>query len=400
MKTSTMNRTFKTKARLTSNDYQVLKIVLVLLPFFKPQMFNYISVLNTTFQYLQLLDCALIGVFYLKKNRFSKFVLALTAYRIYMLIYTYYAIGSVSLTCLYRSATILGLAMCVEMMCKKSAINTLRGIYILLIIPLIVNLVCCIFGWSIIYASVHYYFLGMRTRFTDSSIPALLTALLISQLEHKTIITKKSITTFCIVLAQLVLQWVGTGLFLVTVFSIIVFLLQKKSYKLFNCYIVIFSSIALNIAIVFFKIQTRFSYIIETFLHKSTTFTGRTAIWERVIERIKENILWGHGEVGNGGIISVSWQTTRQIPAHNGLLQLLFDGGIIGTFFLAVVFIITINDLYKFKKSFFSVLITVGIAVTCLGMITEVLNYYVYFYLVLILGSNIKYIVSQEYRRR
>lgn len=310
--------------------------------------------------------------------------------------YTYSATGSLSSSCLYRSVIILGVAMYVEMSCKKDAINTLHGIYILLIIPLVINLIFCIFNWSIIYSSTHYYFLGMRTRFTDSSIPALMVAFMLSWLEHKSIITKRSITTLCIIVAQLILQRVATGVFLVAVFCIILFIFQKRSYELFNGYIATSAAIALNIAIVFFQIQTKFSYIIEDILHKSTTFTGRTAIWERVIERIKGNVIWGHGEVGNGGIISLSWQKMRLVPAHNGLLQLMYDGGIMGTLFLVLVFIVVMNILHKYKRSFCGFLVTCGIVVTCIGLITEILNYYIYFYLVLIIGANIKYIVNQE----
>ena len=80
-------------------------------------------------------------------------------------------------------------------------------------------------------------------------------------------------------------------------------------------------------------------------LGKDSTLTGRTELWDSVVDKIEHRPLLGYGFgafwLGLDGDSAFVWFETRWDPthAHNGILDLMLDAGLAGTLLYALIFI-------------------------------------------------------------
>ncbi|WP_313811131.1 O-antigen ligase family protein [Glutamicibacter sp.] len=101
--------------------------------------------------------------------------------------------------------------------------------------------------------------------------------------------------------------------------------------------------IVIDIGIVFFHIQDRWSDFIENVLNRSTDLTGRTRIWGLVMDRIEESPIWGTGVqlAENNGLTQYN---ANFVHAHNGELDIIFQGGFVAFIpFVVMILMATIR---------------------------------------------------------
>lgn len=93
---------------------------------------------------------------------------------------------------------------------------------------------------------------------------------------------------------------------------------------------------AFFIFIIIFSVQQYFSFFIVDILGKDITFTGRTYVWEKVLNLIQEKPIIGYGWNSSldevQGILSWEEYTTVQ-HAHNFILNIAYKSGIIASVF-------------------------------------------------------------------
>lgn len=77
--------------------------------------------------------------------------------------------------------------------------------------------------------------------------------------------------------------------------------------------------------------------LITEFTRKSATFSGRIPVWAAAVEKISDNLLFGYGRVPE----NVHLLNNRYLNAHNEVLQILLDGGVIGLGIFALSFVVT-----------------------------------------------------------
>ncbi|MGM9962576.1 MAG: O-antigen ligase family protein [Holdemanella porci] len=83
------------------------------------------------------------------------------------------------------------------------------------------------------------------------------------------------------------------------------------------------------VAVLFFKVQNSFSWLLVDIMHKGLSLSSRTFIWGDALNIIKENLFFGRGSFTNAEISSyILYGTTH---AHNIILELLMRTGVIGT---------------------------------------------------------------------
>jgi O-antigen ligase len=88
-------------------------------------------------------------------------------------------------------------------------------------------------------------------------------------------------------------------------------------------------------------------------LGKDATLTGRTELWALVIDQIYERPVAGWGYFGfwgpaNPAAYAISAQMRYQVPtAHNGLLEMLLELGVIGTISIFVIFLRSVWVAYR-----------------------------------------------------
>lgn len=97
----------------------------------------------------------------------------------------------------------------------------------------------------------------------------------------------------------------------------------------------------LEIGIVFFRVQSIFSYLIVNILHRNLSFTGRTNLWDYYINQfVEENIFLKM--IGNIGVTDMSTNS------HNMFLGLLSFTGIIG---VSIYFFLLFLSIRKIKRN-------------------------------------------------
>lgn len=326
-------------------------------------------------------------LYYIKQSRISFYVVALLIIRIVIFFDTFVAAGKIDTGWFNKTITIVGFAICVDIFINKNSLLTVKIIYLMQMIPILINLVMCLARYKFVVKGQVYYFIGMRTQFTNSMIQVMLLAFIISYLDKRKIFSGITIFTILVCTIQLIRLWVGTGLVLeaLTIFFVFYFCLKRQRMEAVGFFCM---GILLNIGIVFLRIQNLFAFIIEGMLHKSMTLSGRTFIWDKAIAVISNHPIIGYGEIGNGGFVPVHW-ANRPAPAHNSILQMLYDNGIIILSLMMIFFLYAAYKLTLKSRNVVSIILAVGLFVISIEMITEVLQYQIYFYIVPILACNI-----------
>lgn len=122
----------------------------------------------------------------------------------------------------------------------------------------------------------------------------------------------------------------------------------------------------LSIAFVSFNAANWFSYLIFTVLKKDLTLTYRTQIWEKALKMITEttnSLIFGHGIVNKGDFVL---NLEKYWPAHNQLLQWLFEYGILGTLLVFVFLLYVGNTKDKKMDTYFVCSIALALFIGCI----------------------------------
>lgn len=214
--------------------------------------------------------------------------------------------------------------------CKKGKTkDLLSAVTMLGVIMLSINVVSFIIFPSGLIHTVggDYYFLGTRNHLLKYSL-AFLSASGLQYIYYK----KKEGLTLIVLLSisQFIYFQISTAI-TCAVLLLGLFLLKNILKDKLNMKMVLIITTILSIAFVFFNAANFFSWFIINFLHKDVGLNSRSLIWAEAIRIIfsdKAKLFLGNGIYNNGNFISLyglDW------PAHNQLLEWLFEYGIVGT---------------------------------------------------------------------
>lgn len=369
-----------------------IKKLFMLLPFLEPLFFYNFSVIDNIYFIWKLVVIVLILLYILLSHnlfKLSPIVYIFFLYRLILTISTYINHGNVAYaftSSIIMLFGIISLDLSIKVDCNKT-ITLLSNIFL---IYMIINCISypIINHFTISNDSVSY-FLGIRTRFTDVCVPAIILSLVSDQINYNRI-GRKSIISIILGAINILMAWVGTGV--IGIALIIIFLLLKNKKSIFNFMhstkALIFS-LFINIGIVFFKIQNLFSFIIVGILHKSLTLSSRVYVWDLAIRKISRKPILGYGLNESGTFINL-WG--YELQTLNQILQLLAEGGIIAL----IIFLILIYICYKVikknrTKDLNTFYLFLFIFVMIIMMTTERYANYIYFYIpILILYGYMK----------
>lgn len=151
-----------------------------------------------------------------------------------------------------------------------------------------------------------------------------------------------------LIIVDLLLEWPGTaligmGLYLILILGLI-FTKKEKKAIFYNPWLYFFVGISVNIAIVFFRVQDIFSYLIVDVLGKNLTFTGRVYIWDISLKLIKEKWIIGYG---SSDLITYKGYS---LMAHNQFLDILVQAGVVGLILFLLYLTRIVKQLYSNRK--------------------------------------------------
>lgn len=369
-------------------------IILLIFPFFKPAYFSSIPATDNLYNICRLLSALIsVAIFIYYKGKISEFLLMVILYRLVILIPTYMNDGDYE-TWFNRTAMVLVVCFIIERSIMNNVEKTLGALSILLTTLITINLLT----WSPdgLFLNpdtgISSLFLGIRTRLSDSIFPALAVSILYSYYTKKRI-TFSTVFLFVVSYTTFLIESVATGLLGINMLIIFLFLYRSKLAHVFNIKVLAIIALALNILVVFFRVQNLFSFIIVDLLNKNLTLTGRTNIWDAAIEYIKSSLVLGYGEVINGAFAPFGWQLWQ---GHSQIIQLLHDGGLIGLFIFLLMNYFVIKELVKYKKTRYSTVLSTTLFVIFVMMISEIYGYYPYYYVLLTIGANVGKVIAQD----
>ena len=349
-------------------------MTLLLLPFFKPPVFEYISSLHfidTLFDMAKIVSFGIIILLYISEKKLSRIMLFITLYQVSLFFSTVINSGNYW-RLLVSCGTIISFCMITELAVKKNCqlyFKSILNIYI----PLSdLNLfIVVMFPQGIAredyYGNV-YYLLGSRNGSSPLFIPLLIFSYIYSGMSNKKY-TPMTLFFTIIVSASILLTWSATGVAGLAMIILFVLLIYgRKISQLFNSLTLSVMYIAAFFGIIVFRLQYVFSFIIEKMLHKSITFTGRTDIWDIALKLIKNSPIFGYGVYEGHGLIFVRGQ---YYYAHNAVLEVLLQGGAVSLFFYAAIFASAAVSLYKYRKQKPAQILSFGIFTVLTMMLME-----------------------------
>lgn len=233
------------------------------------------------------------------------------------------------------------------------------------------------------------YILGMDNRFI---LYTLLTVVSCCYLKDRKARTYKKYLAYILGFLSVLFTWSVAAVCIMGLMILASLYFERKkakislNAKLLGIIIIVFSA-----ALVLFKFHEGFWPVIESVIHKNSSLSYRTYIWDVGIGILRENpinLIFGFGFFDVSGILSViPYLAAHVIHFHNILVEVIFSGGVVGLLmYLCGLFYIG-NGLDQFKKRdriLGNQLIIVFLGLLAL-MAFDVFEYYQVYYVVLIL---------------
>jgi len=212
---------------------------------------------------------------------------------------------------------------------------------------------CILLGWNFIWMTHQVGFGVMAGNHLDVTIfghnnilvyyaiPGLLFAFLHSYYTSSKLGMLHLVLMFIIGWSVLI-AWSAAGVVGWAVFmTFAIFFYKRKAQRFFSMKSAIIVYTILFVGIVILRLQVHFSFIIENILNRYVHLTGREYIWDNVMIMIRESWLYGYGH------------GFRALPfdAHNRLLEILLQGGIISLISYISIYVCILYRLRVQKNS-------------------------------------------------
>lgn len=376
-------------------------VFLFLIPFFKPRSLQYIlPSLDSLYDYLRMIDVVLITMLYVKKVLLKR-----NAETFLYLLFgceTVFVISTVIHEQNIKGAildAILAITFCmfIEMETKENYVNFITALYVLLYTLVSINfvvLICYPSGVAMTeYYSYSMNFWGIDNYMVNLLIFAVAVGLLYQNIKNA--IGKWTVPVLILMCATTtIILWSATGVvgfFLYILFMI--FICNKSWQKYCSPYFVYLVIWVISGLLVFIRIQTFFSSFIEKVLKKKVNLSGRTEMWDQAIQLIKNNLFLGYGRSRNQGYII--WHH-KLYYTHNGILEILIQGGICALLFAGALYIVSAKCLSQYRAEKETGILLGAIASLMVTLWTEAYIHQIELYGLLMFSCLIPYIQMQQ----
>lgn len=370
-----------------------LILIFLIVPFLEPLCFKE-SIIDEIYSAYKIISFVIIvciyTVFIAKKNswKFSKYTIIIIIYQLSLYISTFINKGNYS-AMIGNTISVLSLAMIVEIYAKGDNFRKILKIFNnILTTYTIINLLSVLIGSS----NNNIYFLGIDNRFIFFLLPNCFITILIDLIDYDKI-TIKSYIIIALALFQCVYVWaVSAVLSLVLLLLYAALLYNWKIFKkmTLNKYLIII--MVMNLLLVFFQIQNYFEYFIVDILHKDLMLSGRVYTWNAALEIIKEHPIFGIGGTSYTQKSTLFYRSDGH--AHNLILNILVNGGIVSLIIMIFSFLKINNNLKSINNKKISGFISFAIFNILFLSLTDTLDSAT-IYLVYLCG----YYISEVYRR-
>ena len=378
-------------------------VFLLLIPFFKPESFQYIAPgIDELYDYLRIADAVLITILYVKrvllKRNIETFIYLLSGYELILVISTVINNQNIK-NAVINAILVIVFCMFIEMEIKDNYVNFITALYILLYVLVLINFVVLIYYPSGI-AQLNYYYYPVNFWHIDNHMVNLLVFAVAIGLLYRNIenaIGQWTVSVLIIICTlTTVILWSATGVVGFFAYILFLFLISNKPWqKYFHSFLVYGVTWGISILIVFMRIQTLFNNIIENVLKKKVNLSGRTEMWDKAIILIKDNLLLGYGVPLNHGY--VFWHY-KFYYTHNGILEILIQGGIFALLLSGALYLVSARTLFQYRKNKVTGIVLGAIVALMITLWTEAYINEIEIYGLLMISCLIPYIEKQQIR--
>lgn len=364
----------------------------LLFSFFKPDYFNYNFIfLSKIYIILQILSGMTVIVLILIKKKYPTIINYILLFLIILLFSTYINDGNIT-NCLKSVLQIIILSLIVDYGIKNDTKTFLNSFEFLLFILSFINLITILIYPTGQYVNSTGYYANWFLGYKNTHILFIIPLVLISISNSYFKFNKLRIRNYIVILMSIISTiLVANSTGLVGLLIIILFVVLPKSIensKIFNILNYFIVYILSFISIILLRLQNCFSFFIVNFLHKDLTFTGRTYIWDSVINAIKDKLMLGHGLVTFQYNINV-------YTTHNSLLDLLYKTGIIGFASYILIIYKSLKELYKYRNHKIAKFISIVVFAYFIMMLTEAYSYELIIF-IFVFCYNVKYLIKED----
>lgn len=337
-------------------------------------------------------QCILIGiVFAINRyiNTFNGWLI------VYIVITLFSAIINKTITFGIFYSEIMLISLCIYIAFSiKEFKELIKGLYYLYSSVITINFILMVIfsnGISQTVDGFPIYLLGGKNSIQLIALPAISIVCLYSYNEYKKIkIVPAIIISTCIL--SMYFSNSGNGIALSII--IIVFILVHKKMAMPSFKIYFLTYVLVYFGLVVFRLQdVLLGNLIQNVLHKDLTFTGRTHIWDLILQNMKEFWLLGLGR-GNKFVETYYYYNLHE--AHNGFLEIMLSCGLVGLVAFLILVLLVQKKLDLYKKHIYSKILSFSIfAYMILGLTESIFNR-IEFWILLVISYNIDKIIKQD----
>ncbi len=322
-------------------DYnlQILLYFILMLPYLEPQIFKILGyeTIDKLYALTKFLSAIIIILiyFFTRKCRISLFVTIQILLQVWILLST--VINAGSLTRFAGPAiTSVVIVMLGELVSKKNWINFMIILRDFLFSLLIMNFALQLYNLIILNEYDLTTFLGINNRWFYFYLPIVFISMMVSQVKYNKIDIISKIIFAITFLSLLLAQSVGAVLAMLA--FIVVFMFFK--YSLFNFVNQYIAFCIINFFLVKGYILDFFTFIISDYLYKDITLSGRTYLWDTVMQILEESPFLGMGVQSIDFDCEYFFAQSGYVIGcfvnhpHNHFLNIGYHGGIVAMFLL------------------------------------------------------------------
>lgn len=354
-----------------------LVIVLLLIPFFKNAFFDYFGKLSFVFNALIFIESILFFLLCTQETRWNKYESCIFAF----LIWTYFiaplAHGHAAPSIFYFCEA-LGIISFFKMGFKYNRENIIEAASNLFTVMVILNYATLyIYPQGVgVEDGTSLYLFGLRTGFSLYIIPGVLLNLL-NDIQNEKIFSVNTLLTIMFGTLALLNKMVATGLLeLIVIGGLYLVLNRPKMIEKFN--IVIFTLIffVLDVSVTILGSKFDILGIVAGLFGKDATFSNRTFIWVKAVQKIASSPIFGSGadNLVSGG--------TYMLQAHNQWLNVIIEGGYVAFALFFIGLLISVLDLYKSKTKKWYKPLVICISAILIGSLAEIQTYVPFIYFI------------------
>lgn len=354
-----------------------LAIVVLLIPFFKNSFFDYFGNISFIFNALIFIESILFFLLCTQETRWNKYENCIFAF----LIWTYFIAPFVhghAAPSIFYFCEALGIISFFKMGFKYNQENTIGTASNLFTVMIILNYATLfIYPQGVgIEAGTSLYLFGLRTGFSLYIIPGVLLNLL-NDIQNEKYFSVNTLLATVFGTLALLNKMVATGLLELLVIGVLFFVLNTpKMIKKFNIVIFTFIFFILDVVVTILGSQFNILGTVAGLFGKDATFSNRTFIWSKAVQKISSSPIFGCGadNLVSGG--------THMLQAHNQWLNIIIEGGYVSFALFLIGLFISVSILYKSKAERWYKPLVICISAILIGSLAEIQTYVPFIYLI------------------